>query len=76
MKWDYLDKEGTGNEGNDGCKAQDTNTPEKPENAIVDGRSETGFLLARFPSPTPLAFLPLTSDRPPDTLEARRDFAQ
>jgi hypothetical protein len=58
----YLDEQRTGNQGNVGDKAKDTGSPEKPENTIVDGKGETGLLLARFLSPFLLALLPLTSD--------------
>ena len=71
LKEKYLDEKRTGDKRDVGNKAEDTSTPEKPENAIVDGEGETGFLFARFFSPFLLALLPLTSDRPPDALETR-----
>jgi hypothetical protein len=49
----YLDEKRTGDEGNVGNE-QDTITAPKPEDAVVDGECETGFLLARLLSPSVL----------------------
>jgi hypothetical protein len=49
----YLDEKRTGDEGSVGNEAQDTSTPPKPENAVIDGEGETGFLLARLLSSIP-----------------------
>jgi hypothetical protein len=74
MKQNYLDEKRTGDKGNVGNEAQDTITPPKPEDAVVDGKCETGFLV-RLLSPFLLALLLLTSDCPPDALEAGWGFA-
>jgi hypothetical protein len=64
----YLDEKRTGDKGNVGNETQDTSAPPKPENPVIDGEGETGFLLARFLSPFLLALLVLTSDCLPDAL--------
>jgi hypothetical protein len=71
----YLDEKRTGDEGSVGNEAQDTSTPPKPEDAVIDGDCETGFLLARLLFPFLLALLVLTSDCPPDALEAGWGFS-
>ena len=58
----YLDEQRTGDEGNVGNEAQDTSTPPKPEDAVIDGEGETGFLLTRLLSPFLLVLLALTLD--------------
>jgi hypothetical protein len=53
MSQNYLDEKRTGDEGNVGNE-QDTITAPKPEDAVVDGECETGFLLACLLSPSVL----------------------
>jgi len=67
----YLDKERTGNKGNIGNETQNASAPEEPEDAVIYGECETGFLPASIFSPFLLTLLPLASDRPPDALQPR-----